>query len=556
MTHLPAQLARKLLNHTNARGLLAVAICGASTLAITPAAALADDSSASFWTQFAPSQDTRLIFVSSSEGDDNNSGLNPNEPVASLERAYDLIRDGYPDWMLMKRGDVWYESFPVWRKSGRAENEKLVVGAYGSSDERPQVRPAPNDIGLRRLGNEVVSHVAFVGFHLEPQDRPHSGGADGINWIRNSEDILFEDIYIDGFATNVNLQARNDVEILDLRFNGCVIVDAWNNDGHSQGLFAFSINGLTIENSVFDHNGWNEDMGAGPTIFNHNIYIQGYCDNVEIKDCVIADASSHGVHFRAGGILSDNLFLLNPISIDLGGGTGTSVREGGVEYQVTDNTVMEGRALDNDAPRSWGISVKNTKQGMISGNILANAEATPYNVFALRLADPADGTFGIGFHDLTIEHNYFVGWPGSLKFYAPTADQPYSNVVVRNNKIYRDLSTRDAAVCWMNWSPNGELLLESNKYYVANPTNAPFTYLNSNVNFDSWSSDVESSATMRIVDSLDRLSIDDFMSQHGHSGDARDYVDTMRTLSRQNTLPELRPQSVYNWAIDEIQAMQ
>ena len=54
MPNLPLQLTRTLLSRTNASGLLAVTICGAATLAVTPAAALADEGQ-SFWTQFAPS---------------------------------------------------------------------------------------------------------------------------------------------------------------------------------------------------------------------------------------------------------------------------------------------------------------------------------------------------------------------------------------------------------------------------------------------------------------------------------------------------------------------
>ena len=55
MTNLPTQLVQKLLNRRNTRGMLAVALCGAATLAITPATALAQNDTATFWTQFSPS---------------------------------------------------------------------------------------------------------------------------------------------------------------------------------------------------------------------------------------------------------------------------------------------------------------------------------------------------------------------------------------------------------------------------------------------------------------------------------------------------------------------
>ena len=51
-----------------------------------------------------PSPTARIIYVSSSEGNDLNSGLSPSAPVRTLEAGYDLLRDGQPDWMLLKRG--------------------------------------------------------------------------------------------------------------------------------------------------------------------------------------------------------------------------------------------------------------------------------------------------------------------------------------------------------------------------------------------------------------------------------------------------------------------
>jgi hypothetical protein len=555
MPNLPLQLTRSLISRKNARGLLAVTICGSATLALTPAAALAQDNQ-SFWTQFAPSQDTRLVFVSSSQGNDANSGLNPNEPVKSLNRAYDLLRDGYPDWMLLKRGDVWHEQMPSPNTSGRSESEKLIIGAYGDDQSRPQIRPYGEGKALQAMGTDPIRHIAYVGLHIEPANRQINENPIGIRWLAACEDVLFEDIYIDGFSNNITFQAYPDTNVLqDITINGCIVVDAWSKTGHSQGIFAKNTDGLTIKNSVFDHNGWNAEVDANPTVFNHNIYLQGANENAVVVSNVLSDASSHGVHFRSGGELSGNLFLLNPISIDLGGGPGSSARPDGAEYNVENNLVMYGRALSSEHQRSWGIAAKNTKRGSIKGNILANAEATQYNVFALRLADPADGTAGIGFHDLDIQENYFIGWPGPLVFYAPTADQPYSNVNVSNNYIYRDLDTRNAPLSDLRWQSNSELNISSNKYYVANPTNSPFKYVNQLIGYEQWSDINEPDSTMSIVPSFERLDFSDFMSQQGLNGDVHDYIEIMRSMSRQNPQPLLLPSNAYQWAREKAQSM-
>ena len=59
------------------------------------------------WTVLAPSPDSITVYVSSSEGDDSNDGLTPATAKRSIDAASVLIRDGYPDWLLLKRGDTF-----------------------------------------------------------------------------------------------------------------------------------------------------------------------------------------------------------------------------------------------------------------------------------------------------------------------------------------------------------------------------------------------------------------------------------------------------------------
>lgn len=90
------------------------------------------------WTILKPSADSKIIYVSSSEGNDSNSGKSPENPVATIGKAKELIRDGYPDHILLKRGDEWIlnEGLGAFY-SGRSAVEPLVVGYYGESGDRP-----------------------------------------------------------------------------------------------------------------------------------------------------------------------------------------------------------------------------------------------------------------------------------------------------------------------------------------------------------------------------------------------------------------------------------
>src|SRR5215208_1350183 len=62
------------------------------------------------WTEVTPSSDTRTIYVSNSTGSNDNDGLSPDTAVQTVAKGASLLRDGMPDWLLLKRGDSWQES--------------------------------------------------------------------------------------------------------------------------------------------------------------------------------------------------------------------------------------------------------------------------------------------------------------------------------------------------------------------------------------------------------------------------------------------------------------
>jgi len=62
------------------------------------------------WTIFKPSTDTRIVYVSSSTGNDSWDGLAPewngkNGPKKTVTAGKALIRKASSDWLLFKRGD-------------------------------------------------------------------------------------------------------------------------------------------------------------------------------------------------------------------------------------------------------------------------------------------------------------------------------------------------------------------------------------------------------------------------------------------------------------------
>jgi hypothetical protein len=86
------------------------------------------------WTVFSPSADTHKIYVSNSMGSDANDGLSENTPVQTLAKGLSLMRDGYPDWLLLKAGDTWTgEAFDYVPSSGRSAAEPMLISSWAAA---------------------------------------------------------------------------------------------------------------------------------------------------------------------------------------------------------------------------------------------------------------------------------------------------------------------------------------------------------------------------------------------------------------------------------------
>src|SRR6185437_9877341 len=66
-------------------------------------------------TVVTPQSGDRVIYVSSSAGNDSNSGLSASSPVKTIEAGEALMRNGHGDELLLKSGDVWHDSLVYWK---------------------------------------------------------------------------------------------------------------------------------------------------------------------------------------------------------------------------------------------------------------------------------------------------------------------------------------------------------------------------------------------------------------------------------------------------------
>jgi hypothetical protein len=364
-------------------------------------------SSSSGWTAFAPSSDTRIVYVSSSGGNDSNNGLSDTTPKRTIAGGKSLLRNGFPDWLLLKCGDSWSESLNTsgeFHLSGRSLQERMLVSSYGTG-ARPLLRTGTgNGVDNFATGNH---DVAIVGLHFWADTYNGSQGTNrGVQWLGTSSNFLLEDCYVQAYETNVVVMGTSGRNTnAAIRRN--VIVDAYNTlNTNSQGLYADATDGLLIEENVFDHNGWRDDVpGSGPTWFRHNVYIQNGPTGVVFRGNILA--GTDGLQGRPGGICDDNLFMRNAISLQFG--SGNFPEAGGVSGTIHNNVVLDGGDLQAGSPRGWGLIIGNTVNTTVDHNIVAhNVTGTSPNPWVLNF-DNGHGNPN-GMQNVNFDHNVVYDW--------------------------------------------------------------------------------------------------------------------------------------------------
>lgn len=355
------------------------------------------------WTSFTISVDTRRIYVSDSVGNDNNDGLSENAPKKTVAAGAALLRTGFPDWLLLKAGDTWVDQrIDGWSKSGRSASEPMVIGSYGSG-ARPKLLTGSSD-GIGALGSAPRSYLAFVGLHFFAHTYSGSEGSVGVRWLCPSQGVLFEDCYIEGYKDNFVVQNDNG-PIQDFRLRRCVIADSFSStSSHSQGIYAYGVSGLLIEECVFDHNGWKEG-GVGPaTAYNHNTYLEE-CSYVTFRRNLFMRGSSMGNKFVSEStgksnnlIMEDNFYLEGEIGISIGGNGSSALRFANVT--IKDNVMMHiGRTQPTSRDLAWYLEVKDWDGGVVENNLMLHQSLLD-NCFGLKFGGASE-------RNITVKDNIF-----------------------------------------------------------------------------------------------------------------------------------------------------
>jgi hypothetical protein len=492
------------------------------------------------WTVVTPSAETRVIYVSSSMGNDTNDGLSDDYPVQTLQRAYSLLRDSCPDWMLLRCGDEWYENIPSINKSGYSEDEPMLISSYGAG-ERPLIKSEDGSV-ISNDGHVLPEHVFFIGLDCYSYKHdPTSADYDesvvsnrGVRWVGGGSDILIEDCCFRFFSGGLVVQKYTGPQLTDFRLKRCIITDSYSTNSHSQGFYASEIDGLLVEECIFDHNGWliqgtgdNSQEGGAATMFNHNTYF-GECNDVVVRGNMFLRASSMGNKMRSDipegsvGILFDNnLYVEGEIGIGIGGNTEEHSRFRNV---VIRNNVMLhiGRSNPTSRDFGWYLDISDNANCVVSNNCFLH-QPWYNNTYAVNIG-------GASAENILIKNNTI--YDIRYQVFRVNVNTAWNNIQIFENSIQDD--TLGSLMVYHSGDFENVTYYD-NTYYTSEPFN--FARIDGEYHtYEEWISESgETGSTNEEIDFTDpNRTVESYYSSLGGDGTFEGFIEEARQLSKSN----------------------
>lgn len=294
--------------------------------------------------------------MSNSEGNDSNDCLSPATPCKTINKGRDKLRNGFPDHLYLKRGDVFRQQTLDRFPSGRSNEEPLVIAFYGNTGPRPKLENhSQSGIGRGDIRYVHVIGLEFSSYRMDPKHPEYTGsGSANIVMINNHSDFLFEDNkfhYAELVAhdytdqNNIAYQPRNLTFRRNIWTGHYTTTSSYHQNSRPSNMYAKVEGYLALIENVFDYGGWHPSIqGAGGNMYNHNIYLQGGAlADITLKGNIITRGSSHGAQMRSGGLAEDNFFARNSIGLLVG--YSVKLLPDGTRAHAINNVVSEGESM-------------------------------------------------------------------------------------------------------------------------------------------------------------------------------------------------------------------
>ncbi len=496
------------------------------------------------WTPLVPSTDTRTVYVSSSSGNDSNDGLSEQRPKRTLAAGKALMRNGYPDWLVLKKGDRWSEAFGNWEHRGRSESEPMVITSYGTGN-RPLLSTGSSG-AIYGIGGGSRPWLSIVGLHFLGREGAPSSGPTGINFLTPVQGLLIEDCMIERYATGIVIQGY-DGRFRDVKIRRNVVIDSYAVDAsHVQGIYLSGIDGLLLEENVVDHNGWlpGAPGATAPNIFRHNVYVQSDCTGCVARGNFIFNGASHGLQMRSGGLIEGNIFARNSIALTMGGGH--IPVPGGVQGICRNNVFLDGKNIDAQGHRGWAFEIVNVAGGEISGNLIAhNVDGT----FAMSMI--ITGTQEQPTRDLLIRDNVMFNWRGSMRINGNL--QTVQRLTLRDN-LFQDTASSSNLLVHSEAASVGAIAASSgNKFFSAQrPSGQWIDSGGSQLSLSAWKSLVSDTTSVAEQQSFpdSNRQLSSYHASIGGTPSHAAFAAQLRLQSKDRWLPQYTSPVVLRWLRD------
>lgn len=261
----------------------------------------------------------------------------------------------------------------------------------------------------------------------------------------------------------------------DINFRRCAVYKTYAHhsyirDGRSQNAYMDGCKNINFIESVLDGGGVNPeirrtrlDQAGQGSVWSHNLYYSYKTRDMGLIRSINARSSSHGVQFRGGGRVLENLFIKNPIvglvnSCESDGNV-NSVTCRAIGFDQLNSKINKNVFLDSTiigggsgGERGWGLQSINGSSVTIEDNIFAKTNHDPQNIFnnpfgtqnTFAIDTNATWIFGntppdcLGSSSMSIINNIIYKWQipngGGLAINLHNADQ-LPNFTMRGNKI-------------------------------------------------------------------------------------------------------------------------
>lgn len=486
------------------------------------------------WTVVTPAADSRLVYVSSSGGSDSNNGLSAGSPVKTISKGYSLLRDGYADQLLLKRGDT-FGSLGDWRKKGRSASEPMLISAYGSG-ARPQINSG-SSYGIITYGSggssgRSIDNLYIMSLSFTPHTYNHSNGnmdTAGIRLLCQGQNILIEDCKIAGYKENIDLAAGDKgLRNVTIRRNQIIDAHADPKIGHAHGLWiGGATNGVTIEENIIDHNGWRQGKESDRTFYNHNVYVYKGT-NVVIKNNVISRGSFYGIKMNSGGTVKGNFFARNAESIYLEN-TAT----------IENNVITEAVSMPT---QNWGVGINTQKapSATIKGNLITKVLTSDASgVAGIQLFNSGAAFNGV------VENNIVYNWRNGIL--AATKGNGAGSVVIRNNQL--QMTDSSSAAMSQSSSAAQSTFVYSGNVYASGSNSKVNKIKGTTQSLADWKSKTgESNAEYRTIKYPDASrDIAKYATSRGLTGSFEGYINAARGMDKGNWNAALAAAAVNAW---------